>query len=90
MPYFLFVIWIIDNNFSSEYGVCMEKEKTIEKWKIINKGGSGGALYGLGIIGAAVYYMQHAPTFWIGVLGIIKAVFWPAFVLYRVLELLKM
>ncbi len=49
-----------------------------------------GALYGLGIIGAAVYYIQHAATFVAGVIGIVKAIFWPAVVLYRVLELLKM
>lgn len=52
--------------------------------------GASEAIYGLGIIGAAVYYIQHAATFWIGVLGLIKAIFWPAVVLYKVLELLKM
>jgi hypothetical protein len=50
----------------------------------------GDALYGLGIFGAAVYYLQHATTFVAGVLGIVKAIFWPAVVLYKVLELLKM
>ena len=52
--------------------------------------GASEAIYGLGIIGAAFYYIQHAATFWIGVLGLIKAVFWPAIVLYRVLELLRL
>ena len=47
------------------------------------------ALYGLGIIGVAVYYLQHATTFWMGVIGIIKAVFWPALILYKVFEMLK-
>jgi hypothetical protein len=51
---------------------------------------SGGAVYGLGFIGAVVYYIQHATTFWIGVLGVIKAIFWPALLIYRVLTLLKM
>jgi len=54
-----------------------------------NKGASE-AIYGLGVIGAVIYYIQHAMTFWIGVLGVIKAVFWPAVLLYKVLELLKM
>jgi len=55
------------------------------------KGGcaGGGAIYGLGIIGAAVYFIQHADSFGAGVLGIIKAVFWPALFVYRALELLK-
>lgn len=50
----------------------------------------GGAIYGLGIIGALVYYLQHATTFLLVVIGIIKAIFWPAVLLYKVLELLKM
>ncbi len=49
-----------------------------------------GSIYGMALIGAAVYYIQHADTFWAGVLGIFKAVFWPGMLMYRLLELLKM
>ncbi len=56
--------------------------------KIINRGASE-AVYGLGFVGALVYFIQHATTFWLGVLGVFKAVVWPALVVYRVLELLK-
>ena len=52
--------------------------------------GAGGAVYGLGFIGAVVYYMQHATSFGAGVVGFFKALVWPAFVIYRVLSLLKM
>lgn len=48
------------------------------------------AMYGFAFIGAAIYYIQHATSFWMGVLGFFKAVFWPAFVIYKVLEFLKM
>lgn len=51
---------------------------------------TGGAIYGLGVLGALVYYLQHAGTFLLIVIGIVKSIFWPAFLLYRVLELLKM
>jgi hypothetical protein len=47
-------------------------------------------LYGLGFIGAAVYYIAHAPTFWAGVVGFLKALVWPAFLVYKLLEFLKM
>jgi hypothetical protein len=47
------------------------------------------AVYGLGLIGAAIYFIQQAPTFWLGVLGLLKAIVWPAFVVYRLLEFLK-
>ena len=52
--------------------------------------GVAGGAYGLTIIGAAVYFVGHAATFWAGVLGILKALVWPAFVIYKVLELLRM
>jgi hypothetical protein len=45
----------------------------------------GGAVYGLGLIGAAIYFIQHAPTFWLGVLGLLKALVWPAFFVYNAL-----
>jgi hypothetical protein len=55
----------------------------------MRKEGSG-AIYGMAVIGAAVYYVRHAVTFWAGVIGIIKAIFWPAVLIYKVLDLLKM
>jgi hypothetical protein len=51
---------------------------------------SSGAIYGLGVIGALLYFIQHASSFLDGVVGIIYAFFWPGVVLYKVLELLKM
>ena len=51
---------------------------------------SSGAVYGMAVIGAAVYYVRHAVTFSAGVIGIFKAIFWPAVLIYKVLDLLKM
>ncbi len=47
-----------------------------------------GAFYGLGIIGSAVYFIQHSDGFWMGCLGVLKALVWPALVVYKVLGLL--
>lgn len=58
--------------------------------KIINRGTASEAVYGFGFIGALIYYIQHAATFGMGLLGILKAMVWPAMVIYKVLELLKM
>jgi hypothetical protein len=44
----------------------------------------------MAFLGALIYYLQHATSFWNGVLGIIKAILWPAVLMYKVLELLKM
>jgi hypothetical protein len=52
-----------------------------------NCGIMGGSVYGVGFIGAAVYYLQHADSFWMGVLGILKACVWPAMLVYRLLGL---
>lgn len=55
--------------------------------KEVYHGGSN-AVYGLGFIGAAVYYIQHAAGFWVGVLGFLKAIVWPAFLTYYLLNFL--
>lgn len=53
----------------------------------MNKSGSG-AVYGLGFIGAAVYFIQHATTFGIGLVGLLKAIVWPAILVYKLLSFL--
>lgn len=46
----------------------------------------GKAIYGLGFIGAAVYYISTATGFWMGVLGVLKALVWPAFLVFGLLK----
>ena len=48
--------------------------------------GSGSAIYGLGFVGAAVYFISNATSFWIGVVGFLKAIVWPAFLVYEAFE----
>lgn len=56
-----------------------------------NKGGAAsGGVYGLAFIGAAVYFIGHAASFWGGVLGFLKALVWPAFLIYELMKFLKM
>lgn len=57
--------------------------------KCVNKNMCGGAVYGLGLIGAAVFYISTAAGFWAGVLGFLKAVVWPAFLVYHALVFLS-
>lgn len=54
------------------------------------QGGSSDAVYGMAFIGSAVYFLVHAATFWEGVLGILKAIVWPAVLIYNLLGFLKM
>ena len=50
--------------------------------------GNGACIYGTGFIGAIVYYTSTASGFWIGVLGFLKALVWPAFLVYEALKFL--
>lgn len=52
--------------------------------------GVSSGVYGLGLIGAAVYYIQHASSFADGVIGLLKALVWPAFLVHKLLEFLAM
>jgi len=51
-------------------------------------GGAGGAVYGLGLVGALVFFLQNADTFWVGALGVLQAIVWPAIAVYKLLSFL--
>lgn len=53
----------------------------------MKQGSTGGGAYGLGIIGAGVYFIQQATSFWMGVVGFLKALVWPAFLVYKLFGL---
>lgn len=48
--------------------------------------GASGGIYFLGLIGAAVYYIGASSTFLGGVVGLLKALVWPAFLVYEALK----
>ncbi len=50
------------------------------------RSGGNGAIYGLGFLGAAIYYISTATGFWMGVLGFLKALVWPAFLVFGLLK----
>jgi len=47
-------------------------------------------LYTLGFIGAVVYYISTVAGFWAGVLGVLKAIVWPAFLIFNLMKFLGM
>lgn len=57
--------------------------------KIVNKGNPAGGFYLLTFIGAAVHFVQQSEGFWGLVLAILKAAVWPAFLINKVFELLR-
>ncbi len=74
----------------SKYSKRRKENKMTKGTKNYSSSGIAGAAYFMAFIGAAVYYIQQATTFWIGVLGFLKALVWPAFLIYNLLEFLKM
>ncbi|MFO7754631.1 MAG: hypothetical protein R6V34_01470 [Bacteroidales bacterium] len=58
--------------------------------KNTQKSAPAGAVYGLGFIGAAIYFISVATSFWAGVLGFLKAIVWPAFLVYHAFDKLLM
>ena len=64
--------------------------KKIMKEKIQCGAPTANVVYGLGFIGAAVYFISHATGFWMGVLGFLKAIIWPAFLVYEAFKYLAM
>jgi len=48
-----------------------------------------GAVYGLGLIGSAVYFISTAAGFWMGLLGVLKALVWPAILVFEAFKTLS-
>jgi len=75
------------------FGVTYRQEeimKNAKNWK--KKAGpvkvrTAGPVYGMGFIGAAVYYVNIAHGFGSDLVGILKALVWPAFLVYHLLGL---
>jgi hypothetical protein len=48
----------------------------------------GGAVYGLGVFGAWVFFFQRADSFWEYLLVLFQGLLWPAFMVYEVFSAL--
>jgi len=60
-----------------------------QKMKVRYEGGSSDAVYGLGLIGAWIYYIGRAANFQEGVVGFFKGLVWPVFLVYELLKFLN-
>lgn len=63
--------------------------KSEKKVEVINKGGPAGGFYFLTFIGAAVYFVDKANGFWEVILALLQAAVWPAYLIYKVFEVLN-
>jgi hypothetical protein len=72
-------------------GAAAAPEEQKPRWKSrrARKDGAatgGGAVYGIGMIGAMAYFFQSAESGWDYVLAIPKASVWPALLVYKLLK----
>jgi len=72
---------------NSENQNCCSRH--VSKLKHYHNPPQSSAIYGLGVIGALFYFLQSAATFSAVIVGIFKSIFWPAFVIFKVLTILE-
>jgi len=63
-------------------------KKSNNKSHVQNVNHGGNIIYCLGFIGAAIFFIGEATTFWAGVLGFLKALVWPAYLVYEAFKFL--
>jgi len=56
--------------------------------KVVNNHGSMGWVMFTAYIGAVLHFFNNDPTFWGFILALLKAIVWPAFVVYESMGLL--
>ncbi|MBL7051832.1 MAG: hypothetical protein ISS01_01960 [Nanoarchaeota archaeon] len=66
------------------------KKKKSEKCNWKGNCTTGDMVYGLGFVGAVIYNITRATGFWSGILGVLKAIIWPVFVVYQLMKFLGM
>ena len=73
-----------ENNAPNPCGYVKKRKKDYANSGMVGFG------YFVAFIAAAVYFIQQAETFWMGVLGFLKAIVWPGYLVYYLLEFLNL
>jgi hypothetical protein len=65
--------------------VKADPTKSFKKGHVVRSGGGSGIWF-LGFIGALVYYLHvHSGSLWLVILAFLKALVWPAILIYHLL-----
>ena len=65
-------------------------QSPVSKNNCCHKNGGSNAIYGLSVIGALFYFLQGVNTFETIIIGIGKAIFWPAILMFKLLTYLQL
>jgi hypothetical protein len=61
----------------------------VKKVKVVKPAAPFGGAYFLGMIGAAIHFVGSVDGFWNIVLALLKSAVWPAFLIHRIFDLLR-
>lgn len=60
--------------------------KKKQTWKSSPQTNTGGFIWFLGFVGAFIYYVEQVDNFAAGIVAFLKAIVWPAFLVYKSLS----
>lgn len=60
--------------------------KKKQKFNPSYQSNTGGFIWFLGFIGAFIYYVEQVDNFGAGIVAFLKAIVWPAFIVYKLLS----
>jgi hypothetical protein len=69
--------------------ISTSEGQNLQKVKVVHAGGGSDSVYGLGFVGALIYYISRATSFQEGVAGFFKAIVWPAIFVFEALKFLE-
>ena len=78
-----------ENKMSDGYNSAEKQCRNKKRRRRYGNDGVAGWVFFVAFIGAAVYFIQQANSFGMGVLGFLKAIVWPYFLIYNLLEFLN-
>jgi hypothetical protein len=82
-------VWIEQKGASMDTEITPCDEEEDKKVNVHVQSNSAGAVYGLGMIGAAIYYINKGTTPREKAIGFLKALVWPVFLVKQALEFLE-
>lgn len=69
---------------------CCQSKINHKKCHCHHSNNCSNAIYGLGVVGALFYFLSHATSFGLVMIGIGKSIFWPAVLMFKLLTYLGM
>lgn len=57
--------------------------------KFVDNSGPAGGMWFMGFIGSAIHFVSQVDGFWLVIWALLKAMVWPAYLINKIFELLR-